>query len=92
MANTRKTIEYKPLKHIIQQRGLRLDDRVFVHHDSFKTNPPYNMDNRGRLLPAAPCFRTGARCDSFLAKVIEPCPDAPLGNTTSLYYRAVINH
>jgi len=44
MASTRKTIEYKSLKHITQQRVLRLDDRVFVHHDSFKINPTYNTD------------------------------------------------
>ena len=49
MADTRKTIEYKSLKHITQQRVLRLDDRIFVHHDSFKTNPTYNTDNMGKL-------------------------------------------
>lgn len=45
--------------------------------------PKPNLDNRGRLLPAAPCFRMVARCDSFLAKVIEPCPDAESDSTTS---------
>jgi hypothetical protein len=50
MASTRKTIEYKSLKHITQQRVLRLDDRVFVHHDSFKTNPTYNTDGMGNCL------------------------------------------
>jgi len=50
MADTRKTIEYKSLKHITQQRVLRLDDRVFVHHDSFKTNPTYNTDGMGNCL------------------------------------------
>jgi hypothetical protein len=50
MASTRKTIEYKSLKHITQQRDLRLDDRVFVHHDSFKTNPTYNTDGMGNCL------------------------------------------
>ena len=52
MADTRKTIEYKSLKQITQQRVLRLDDIVFVHHDSFKTNPTYNTDNMGKLFPA----------------------------------------
>jgi hypothetical protein len=49
MASTRKTIEHKSLMHITQQRVLRLDDRVLVHHDSFKTNPTYNTDNKGKL-------------------------------------------
>jgi hypothetical protein len=44
MASTRKTIEYKSLKQITQQRVSRLDDRVFEHLDSFKTNPTYNTD------------------------------------------------
>jgi len=44
MASTRKTIEYKSLKHITQQRVLRLNDRVFVHLDSFNINPTYNTD------------------------------------------------
>jgi hypothetical protein len=39
MASTRKTIEYKS---ITQQQALRLNDRVFVHQDSFNTNPTYN--------------------------------------------------
>jgi len=47
MANTRKTIEYISLKHITQHRDLRPDDRVFVHHDSFKTNPSNNTDGVG---------------------------------------------
>ena len=50
MADTRKTIEYKSLKQITQQRVLRLDDIVFVHHDSFKTNPTYNTDGMGNCL------------------------------------------
>ena len=44
MASTGKSIEYKSLKHITQQRDLRLDDRVFAYHDNFKTNPTYNTD------------------------------------------------
>jgi hypothetical protein len=44
MASTRKTTEYKSLKHITQQRVLRLDDKVFVHLDSFNINPTYNTD------------------------------------------------
>jgi hypothetical protein len=62
MADTRKTIEYKSLKQITQQRVLRLDDIVFVHHDSFKTNPTYNTDNMGKLFVTlfafAPALKT----------------------------------
>ncbi len=62
MADTRKTIEYKSLKQITQQRVLRLDDIVFVHHDNFKTNPTYNTDNMGKLFVTlfafAPALKT----------------------------------
>ena len=57
MASTRKTIEYKSHKHITQRRDLRLDDRVFVHHDSFKTNPTYNTDGIGNCLQQPEQFR-----------------------------------
>jgi hypothetical protein len=103
MANTRKTVEYKSLKHITQQRlffyvyqdsqrlyyltqrcdyvtkrcnnsgiqsiltnsrDLRLDDRVLVHHDSFKTNPTHNTDNKGHLI-----------CHIFLRDIPAPKTD-----------------
>ena len=50
MASPGKTIEYKSLQHITQQRDLRLDDRVFAYHDNFKTNPTYNTDGIGNCL------------------------------------------
>jgi len=63
MASTRKTIEYKSIKHITQQQVLRLDDRVFVHHDSFNTNPTYNTDNMGKLFVTLFAFASTLKTD-----------------------------
>jgi hypothetical protein len=67
MASTRKTIEYKSLKLITQQRVLRLDDRVFLHHDSFKTNPTYNTDGIGN------CLQQPGQLSNQLHKSIRSC-------------------
>ena len=60
---------------LTNRRDLGLDDRVLVHHDSFKTNPTYNTDGLINCLrqPGQPHYQHPKFMVFYLFKLIKSC-------------------